>query len=336
MTAVWKDIDPNQAEAALRSLQRRIAELEVALRDQSKILEARPNSFAFKLGHQSLIEMQNKLHSEQTELLAHRVAEKLDIALDGGAFGNNTANVGALGVLLIRLQKLYSSIAQSIAQGPTLRGPIATGIMELTELRLASTYPSSFGMSLIVAPRTELVANSLPSDALAGMFSLLSSSNNENDFMRLSGELGGRSVNHLKHIARILGTKDSELSLEWSDSTGIKHYWHASSVDARSMLNRLELIKETRSESKVMTGRIVGASLLRNRFEMIRDDGVLVEGKITSTAVGAVANAFGHVCSVHIDETEVADYASGITKTYYSLTAILPLIENQSPQITQS
>ncbi|MBI1284994.1 MAG: hypothetical protein GC183_11725 [Thiobacillus sp.] len=329
MTAIWKDIDPNQAESALRSLNRRLTDLDTALQAQAEILRVRPNSFAFKLGSLSLLEMQNRLRDERVKLLKHRVAEKLDIALDGGVFQKNSASIGALGTLLIRLQKLYSSIAQSIVQGPKLRGPIAANIIASTELRLASTFPSSFGMSLIVAPKDELFLDSLASTALEGLFALLDSLGDEQQAMRLSGEFGGRSINHLKHIATILGKNNSEVSLEWSDSAGIKHYWHASADKAIATLKRLESIKETRAESRSMTGRIVGASLLRNRFELMLDDGAVIDGKIASTAIDALTGAFGQICSVNIDETEITDHASGEVKTYYSLTDIHPLIEGQ-------
>lgn len=329
MTAVWKNIDPNQAESALRGLNRRLADLDSALQAQAEILRARPNSFAFRLGSQSLLEMQNRLHDDRSILLQHRVAEKLDIALEGGVFQRNSASIGALGTLLIRLQKLYSSIAQTIVQGPKLRGPIAANIIESTELRLASTFPSSFGMSLIVAPKNELFLDSLASTAFDGLFALLDSLGDEQQAMRLTGEFGARSINHLKHIATILGKNNSEISLEWSDSSGIKHYWHASPDNAIATLKRLESIKETRAESQTMIGRIVGASLLRNRFELMRDDGAIIDGKIASTAIDALTGAFGQICSVNIDETEITDHASGEIKTYYSLTDIHPLIGGQ-------
>lgn len=322
MTKVWKDIDPNYAESALRALNRRLADLDNALNEQRELLRARPDSFAFQLANRSLVEMQTRLQEEREQLLLHRVAEKINIALDGGAFDNNSANIGSLGTLLIRLQKLYSSLAQSISQGPRLRGPIAAGIAQATQLRLASTYPSSFGMSLVVTPKKDLFADSLPSTSLAALFGLLSSATDEEEVMRLSGEFGGRPITHFKHVITVLAKSESTFAMEWSDSSGIKHYWNTTPELAKNTLTRLDLIKETRAESKIMIGRIVGASLLRNRFELIRDDGTVIEGNIAASAINSVTNAFGQICSVNIDETEVTDRASGDVKTYYSLTGI--------------
>lgn len=322
MTAVWKDIDPNYAESVLRGLNRRLTDLDGALRAQNEMFRAAPESFALALGNRSLLGMQEKLRDERAELLRHRVAEKLNIALDGGKFQNNTASIGALGALLIRIQKLYSSIGQSITQGPRQRGPIATSITEATELRLTSTFPSSFGMSLVVSPKNELFVDSLPGAAFESLFGLLSSTQSEREVMRLSGELGTRSINHLRHIANILSKQDSELSLEWSDSAGIKHYWTASPEESSRTLFRLSAIKETRAETKLFTGRIVGASLLRNRFELVTGDGAIIEGKIVSSTVEDVARAFGNICSVLVDETEITDSASGQSRIYYSLISI--------------
>jgi hypothetical protein len=322
MTAIWQDVDPNHAEASLRGLNRRLHELEGALQNQASLLRARPDSFAFRLANESLLHLQTNLVQERAALLRHRVAEKIEIALDGGAFQNNTASIAALGALLMRLQKLYSSIAQAITQGPKLRGPIARNVMESSQLRLAATFPSSFGMSLIVQPRKDLLDNALPGDTLGTLFGLLDASASTDGIMALSGELGSRSISHFRHIATILARTDSELRLEWSDSAGLKHYWKATSGDATSALGRLGNISETRSETNTFIGRLVGASLLRNRFEIIRDDGSVVGGKITASATHQVAECFGQLCQATMDETDVVDSATGELRTYLALVNI--------------
>ena len=322
MTEVWKGIDPNEAEAQLRGLKRRLDDLDIALRSQQELLKERPDSFSFQLANQSLLRMQENLSKERAQLLSYRVAEKLDLVLDGGAFQNHTANIGALGTLLIRLQKLYSSIGQSLTQGPTLRGPLAGGLVDATELRLAATYASSFGMSLVVAKKQDLVGSDLPSYAFAEMFGLLDKVGDEKSIMAASGELGGRSLNHFKHIAGVLARSGSSIRFEWFDSTGIRHSWKGEPAYFENALTKLAAIKETRSTSVEVVGRIVGASLLRNRFEMILDGGAVVEGSITAPTASAITDLFGKVCVANLDETEVHDRSSQETRVYYTLTAI--------------
>jgi len=332
---VWKGVNPNEAEAQLRGLNRRLDELDAAMDDQQAALKERPESFAFQLAGKSLLVMHNRLRAEKAALLKHRVAERLDLALDGGAFQNHSASLGALGALLIRLQKLYSSIGQALLQGPTLRGPLAGDIISATELRLAATYPSSFGMSLVVSRKQDLLEDALPSASLSTMFSVFSAVGGDDGLMKFSGELGGRSINHLRHIAAVVARSNSSVQMEWSDSSGIKHYWQADPEEMRAAVTRLSSIKETRSTAMVCVGRIVGASLLRNRFELKLEDGQVIEGALTAPAATAITDLFGKICEAGVDETEVADGATGVHKTYYTLTSLKAVTSGPATALPQ-
>lgn len=326
MTAVWEGIDPNLAEQTLRATSRRLRDLEDALVGQRALLQAKPDSFAFSLGYESLLQIQQRLLNERSELLQHRIAERVDLALDGKSFAKDGASAGTLGTLLIRLQKLYSSIAQAITEGPTLRGPLSGQITSATELKLASTFPSSFGMSLVVE-RAENGGDSshLPSATFERLFGLLATHQTPEAVMQVTGELGGRVLNHYLHVASILGSTNSSLKLEWSDSEGIKHYWLTSAKEAVETASLLRGIKAVDSVTLHLTGRIVGASLLRNRFEMLTDDGQVIEGKVTGNALRSISSCFGKVSKAELDRTTVHNHRSGDAKTYYALVAIEPV-----------
>jgi predicted Zn-ribbon and HTH transcriptional regulator len=323
MTSVWSGIDPNVAEQRLRATGRRLIELDEALASQRALIQTKPNSFAFSLGYESLVQIQQRLLTERSNLLAHRVAERLDAAIDGASFLKDGASVGTLGTLLIRLQKLYSSIAQAVTQGPTLRGPLSNQIISATELRLASTFPSSFGMSLIVQrAQCDLLPSYVPSAALERLFSLLSTDQTPEAIMQVTGELGGRVLNHYLHVANILRRTDSSLKLEWSDSEGIKHYFLTSAKQASELVTLLNEIKAVESVTLKISGRIVGASLLRSRFEMTTEDGQVIEGKVSESALRDIGASFGKNVTVEVDKTTVNDHRSGDAKTYYALVGI--------------
>src|SRR6266481_7245672 len=250
MTTVWRGIDPNQAESMLRSVNRRLSELDSVLQEQQSILRANPGSFAFQLSCESLLQMQEHLRVERQQLIQHRAAERLDVALEGRTFRNNAAHIGTLGVLLLRLQKLYSSLAQAIGRGPTLRGPISREILRGTELQLSSTFPSSFGMSMFVETSPDLIGDNIASSSLEALFTLLRSTESDRQVMQVSGEFGGRALNHLRHIVSILNAGEANLRLEWSDYAGLRHYWATERDTTELILKRLEAINETKSETK--------------------------------------------------------------------------------------
>lgn len=326
MTAVWEGIDPNLAEQTLRATSRRLRDLEDALASQRALLQSKPDSFAFSLGYESLLQMQERLLAERSELLSHRVTERVDLALDGANFQKDGASAGTLGTLLIRLQKLYSSIAQAITEGPTLRGPLSTQITSATELRLASTFPSSFGMSLVVqrAQGGQSLSH-LPGATFERLFGLLATDATPEAIMQVTGELGGRVLNHYLHVATILRSTETSLKLEWSDSEGIKHYWITSPKQAAESVALINGIKAVESVTLKIKGRVVGASLLRNRFEIITEDGQVVEGKVSGNALRSISSSFGKVVTAEIDKTIVNDNRSGEAKTYFALVSIDPI-----------
>lgn len=57
MTPIWGNIEQVEAEGRLRGLRRRLAELDEALQGQQAILREKPESFAFKLSCDSLIQI---------------------------------------------------------------------------------------------------------------------------------------------------------------------------------------------------------------------------------------------------------------------------------------
>lgn len=314
----WVDIDPAEAESRSRSLRRRLSDIEQAMQEQLAALREKPDSFAFRLGWKSLASMQERLKGDLAVVTVHRASEQLTVILDGAKF-NREADLGTLGTLLIRLQKLYTSIGQAITRGPTLRGPISGAIRDMTQLRLQTTFASSFGMHMTVPADYDLMGNSVPTSALETMFQLLNATNDESRLMQMSGEIGRRSFGHLRHIAIALRDADADLKTEWRDLAGTQYSWHLRRGDAAGVIANLGNISETRTGEITTRGRLVGASLLRNRFEFLSDDGAIYDGKFVVGLGPSIRAAFGEECMATIDETEVADLGSGESRVYFSL-----------------
>jgi hypothetical protein len=322
MINIWNNINAVEAEDRLRGIRRRLADLDLVLQNQQSILKDSPNSFAFKLSCDSLIQIQERLRVEFYDLLRNRSTEQVTFCLEGKEFGNHSASMGYLGVFFIRLQKLYTSIAQAIQTGPTRRGPIAAELRQATELRLADVFPSSFGMKTFVESDFNLFGQSVASDSLESMFQLLKASEDDQSLMRLSGELGRRACNHLNHVAGLLKSAEATLKIDWTDYTGTQNNWTSTPEKISRIIGQLNKITETRSEEKVLNGRLVGASLLRNRFEIVLVNGETIEGKFVSGLSSDIKNCFGYECKATVDETELYDKVSEDRQTYYSLTAI--------------
>ncbi|MBE9606116.1 hypothetical protein IAI18_14715 [Acetobacteraceae bacterium H6797] len=319
----WANIDPVEAETRLANLHRREADLEEAFLAQQRIEKIHPGSFALSLAKAGLNARREFVYSEMSALLRHRINEPITIKLDGVDYYNHSAKIGDLGFFLIRLQKLFSSIAQAIQTGPTLRGPIASSIREATEIRIADVFPSSFGMDLYVPVKSDLMGRSISSESLSRLFQVLASSQDEEQFMKISGSLGGRTTNHLRHLVSHLKNSESKISMEWRDHTGTNHSWKASSDVISGIANNITTIIQTKSSVREFSGVLVGASMVRNSFELLelpsRD---IIEGTITADLALDVKKYFGSAVNITVDAVEVLDKRSGVSKTYYALTSI--------------
>lgn len=308
-------------EDQIRGLNRRLSELDAALRDTQEILRADPENFAIRLSNASLVKMQASLQRELVEAVRYRSNEEIKIVLDGKGINDHSADVLSLSVILSRFQRLYSSVAHAINNGPTVRGPLAGGILKATSLRLQATYPSSFGMKIYVPSDFDLLGNSVSVSALEILFELFGSSTRDDYIMEKAGEIGSRSLRHLKALARHIEESGTELSVDWRDYSGIKHDWRVGPEKASLVVKTIDKIAQTRSELKEVQGRLVGASLLRDRFELLAGD-TLYNGKFVASQSRAVQESFGQTITAILEETEITDLASNEKRSYFTLTEI--------------
>jgi hypothetical protein len=322
MLDVWKGIEPAVAEARLRGLRRRLSELDEALNEQQALARSLPNSFAVKLSGEGLRSMEGALRGELAEVLQYRQAERISIALDGPNFAGHSAKLSDLGVIFTRFQKLFSSVAQSIKTGPTNRGPIPLEILSGTSLRLQASFPSSFGMDIIVPTEFDLLGESLASSALTQLFQLLNVASDSERVMQLSGEIGRRSLVHLRQLSKHLSATDSTLVLDWKDFAGTRYDWKIEKHHAHRIIESIDGIVETSSITKSVEGWLVGASLLKNRFEIIQYNGSVTEGKFVVGLHAEVAKMFGYEVLGTVDETVVSDRATGESRVFHTLKAI--------------
>ena len=316
----------------MRSLTRRLAELDEALNAGQQMLVFNPKSFAAELSLQSLTQFQERLERERIQLVSHRKRERLAIALKGQSFADNTANIGELGVFLVRLQKLYSSIAQAITTGPRLRGPISRDIENATAMRFADVFPSSFGMEIYIKPNFDMFGERLVISSLTTLFNLLSATRAEGEISRLSAELGQRAFSHLRRVLNDLARSHSGFELEWTDVSGTKFVWGATDEDVPRLWKNVSRFRTSSSTERKTAGILLGASLLRDRFEIMTTTQQVIEGKIARTAKLKICEFCGRVCLATVEQVDIIEVVTGETRTYYTLTDIEASTAATAPQ----
>ena len=325
MVDTWSITDERtieSIEAQIRGLNRRLYDLEHALQSASEILRDDPNNFAFKLTSSSLISMQGALQNELAEATRYRINEGINISLSGQLVEDHSASILSLSVILNRIQRLYSSIAQAITSGPTIRGPLSGAVVNATDLRLANIYPSSFGMTLYVPSEHNMFGSSISVEALESMFDLLAAVEDSDErIMRKAGEVGTRSMRHLKALSRHLDQTGTSISLGWKDLSGIYRSWEASPERSHSISEKIDKITQTDSEIINVSGRLVGASLLKDRFEISSAD-IIYEGRFVASLNESIRDLFGSGVEAKLEATEIRDVVSNTARRYFTLREI--------------
>jgi hypothetical protein len=327
MMNLWDDIDPAEAEARMRGLVRRLSELDVALTAAQHIRAQHPNSFSAELSLDSLTHLQRRLEAERIELVRHRARERLEVSLSGSSYSDHSAGVGELGVFLIRLQKLYSSIAQAITTGPRRRGPISHEIRDATAMRFADVFPSSFGMEIFIRPRFDVFGESTAASTLQTLFTLLGATRQEHEISRLSAELGQRAVTHLRHVLDDLSRHHAGFSLKWTDMSGTNFAWDANNEQIAGLQKNVSRFRTKHSVEITIPAFLVGASLLRDRFELYDTNRDIIEGKLARDVKFKLREYFGRQCMATLEKVDIDETVTGDTRTFFTLVGIAPFPE---------
>ena len=324
--SAWKGQTASEIlEAQLKALFRRSNLTEDMINIQSRLSVRDPESFAYKIALVSLQNRQRAIQQEIASVLHLRVQETIYLALEGERFHHHAAYIGDLSVILSTAQKMFTSIVQAITTGPTQRGPIPIAIEQMARLRLITTYPSSFGMQLEADTSVDMFGNSEVLTALDAFFALLSSGSNREQLTERAGNLGPRVLSHYKRFVKQLANSGTSISLSWRDPLGDTLRWEAREIELVRLHENLTSIKTELNHVLVVKGWLLGASLLRNRFELVPiNEELTINGRISKNAKNDVAMLFGQLCIAHIIETLTFDDVSETQKSVFTLIAIEP------------
>ncbi len=292
--SVWQDTDPRTAERQLRGLNRRLSELEEALDACGDILSRNENDFTASLMAGQLREMQQRLLTERAEILQHRAHEHLEVVFSGETFRDSTARIEQFGSFLFRFQRFFQSIAQAVTSGPTPRGPISELVRELSAFRMESTFASSFGINLYIPSRHDLFGRSTAVRTLRILFSVLNDADNSEQLLNFTGELGSRAGSHFRKLARDLKKAEGNINLKWIDQAGIEYNWEADQVRIEHIIRNTNAHIDNKYTERDTPGILVGASLLKNTFEILDlERREIVAGHVTQAAWEQLSELFG-------------------------------------------
>lgn len=258
---------------------------------------------------------------------------RIRIDLTGTGIPANEIKLDALGPFLDELQETISSIGQALRGSATAYSSIPMEIREETALSLETTAPGSVVLHLRT-PVDPRVAEELPYPdledrpqplAVAAIERLLlvvrdarPDALNEDTLVDDIYPLGPRTHKHLNSLLRVIA--DNEIDMEFSLTSPIEgeRRAHLAAANARRVH---DVLKRTRvgEEVREVAGELRGVSSIRNAFELVTSEGLLLTGKVREDLVPQLRNWYERPVIATLEVTISHSLTTGITRTKYLL-----------------
>lgn len=307
----------------LRQTRKDLIALEETLIIQKQLCDEEPSSFAYSLAYRSLRARQDELNRCLQYLLSQRDEEVFKTRISGNGVGKGIIPIATLGDCLIGLQKVITNTAQSLQNGDKKRGKIPMEIIRATELSMTQQIEAaSFGITLVGKTGPSLMSGSLLATSIECFFDLVNAGDKIENVIPLAGKIGNRSLNRYKEwISQLLSHKVN-IETTWIDLEGETRHWAASPYELSAISVALEEIIKTEPVFKEIQGFLLGASLIRDRFEFISlDEGDKITGNIAHKAKPAAKECFGQLCNAYF-QIETIVLSTGDQKYIWTLLDI--------------
>ncbi len=278
--------------------------------------------------------------ARRREILVAEAAGALDLVLRGDDPATTGDEISLVARVLDALQESLASIAQVLAGEPTSRGLIPGSIKDLVSLRIAAMAPGSLQLKLVpvhpeidgeVEPQVSLLETAevategddgeeLPLldrsvDHLIGL--LAYAPEDTDDLLQGLAYVGPRTTSHLHQLTKALNEGSANVALSWRSAHRQRQTTFTRSA-SQSLAKTLEEVTEE-SRSVVVTGRLVGGSLVHRTFELepTGEEQGLIAGKVAEDALSSLELLFGQICTAHMEVREARLPSSEMREAHF-------------------
>lgn len=318
----WSGISPEEAVQKISKAKTRLDEVEGLITNYSALLKQDPGSFAYKLSIESLRERANFHQEEISQVLSFRKFEIFDFSLNGALFQREAGDLLGLAGFFHFLQQTFASIVQAISAGATNRGRIQSGIQNLSQINLANVFPSSFGLRLAIKTDLDLFGGSYAIQGIHHLFQLVNSVDDKEKLYEKIAFLGPRTLSNFRRLIKHLSKTKSSFHLSWEDPFSTQHQANTSEETISRADVNLSKIKTNQDEFRDFEGFLLGASLIRKRFEFVLDSGEIITGNVPKDQLEFIPHFFGKKCKIRTNENIVTDELGQSKRTSHTLLKI--------------
>jgi hypothetical protein len=261
---------------------------------------------------ESLQDQRDRLATELNDALLRQGTPALLLTFDGPPVSGDTLSAGFIGRVLEGAQLVVEAIGHALAGEPTRAGFVPGTIRSTTELRLAGFAHGSFGVQLIgrLGPDQQemfepgvqggLLEQSL--ERLVAIVDIASQESDDEALLDSVADLGQRAVSRLRTWTKAFVDSGAELHVRWESPHLDAHGAELSPARAVDLLDFLEAVDSDVDEVNA-TGRLVGARMHRDTFDLEIADGVVLSGRVAPSAREKIGELFGKMCRARLERT---------------------------------
>lgn len=250
--------------------------------------------------------------------------EELEVKLVTKDLPSGQVLVRTLTTVLGGLQSLTDSVANTLFNQASNRGPIPQEIIERNSWVLKTVNAGSFIAVVDLKHEDQLVIDDLPQRQIVSeLYNLFNASYEEERLLEVISTLGTRTLKYYTDWTK--GIRDSNIPVEinWVTSKTKDKYCKVSfdPEKAGKIFTILNDRLKTREEELAIVGRLTGINVRTYSFELVTTDGQKIAGRITKDKVSKSAGYLDRECRVELLKL-ITQSSAGNEKASWILTNV--------------
>ncbi|MGN7384077.1 hypothetical protein [Paenibacillus sp. SAFN-117] len=230
-------------------------------------------------------------------------SEELEVKLETGDLPSGQISVRTLAGILGGLQALTDSVANTLFNQPSNRGPIPQEILERNSWILKTVRAGSFIAVIDMKHENQLSLDEVPQrQVLSELYSLFNASDEEEMLLEVLSSLGTRTLKYYMDWTKGIRDLNVPVEINWvtkqANNEGIKV-----SFDPHRAGQIYTVLNErlTSNEEEIyLEGRLTGINVRTSSFELCTSDGNKTVGRITKDKVSKVAGYVDKRCRAEL------------------------------------
>lgn len=310
----------------LKYLRSKAFELDKLIEEQSKQIV----DFADELTLYSLRNQKKYLNDKIDKISRDNNVVSLDLRLQSANILEEIVPISTLSDILAGIQDLIYSIGQAISSGVVnQRGPLPSDISRSCQMNLTSTYAGSFGMIIEGIAEKDILGYSPLEESTNRLKKVLQVEDNTEELIDVFSDLGSKTVNKYKNWLSKIEGSNTTINLKFKDDNGQTKVLTRTPEQIKTIRSSLDNIKEVHVNEVEITGTLMGASLITDKFEFVADgdDTLKISGKVVTEARGMMKEYFGKTCTARLQKEVFYNSSTDRSRTTWTLLKLLDQVK---------